>query len=215
MKTISTYVQNFMQEYPFLSKFLRQGIVNYKALARRIEPEISKAAGQKVSVGAIAVSLQRLKARDQDKLYTLIGRLRGVTVITGVSALTVTDIAAERALTTALFESTAQLDSAFFILVRSHVGMVFFVEKTVCSSLLKASNANYTVKETTTYAALIISREILHPTEVGGLSYPLQVLAEHGIAVKALSATFTEEVLFLDEAIADRAASVLRHAMWR
>ncbi len=52
MHTISKHVEDYMREYPFTSKFLRLGILNYKAMARSIEPEISKKIGEKVSIGS-------------------------------------------------------------------------------------------------------------------------------------------------------------------
>jgi len=205
MKTVSTHVEDYMMEYPFLSKFLRQGILNYKALARQIEPEISKLKGEKVSVGAIAVSLQRLKQRDQDKLYSLIGRLRGVKVVTGVKVLQSSPDVPFYELVARAAQSSKEFEDPFML----SIGNMLFVEKMVASVIAKEKI------DTASYTALIVTREITHVTEFGGLSYPLQVLAEHGVLVKAVSATFSEETIIVDEAAADKAASVLRHALWR
>ena len=208
MKTVSSYVDDFLREYPFLSKFLRQGVINYKALARHIEPDISKAKGEKVSTGAIAVSLQRIRARDKDKLVSLIGRLRGVHVVTGLVVFQPTEQIPLHVLTEKARSAAADYQDPFIL----PIGTLLFVEKMVASELIGTGASADTKAK---YTALIIERELLHDTEVGGLSYPLQVLAEHGLLVKAVSATFSQETLIVDETIADQAASVLRHAMWR
>jgi hypothetical protein len=207
MKTVSSYVDDFMKEYPFLSKFLRQGIINYKALARFIEPDISKMKGEKVSTGAIAVSLQRMHQRDQHKLESLIGRLRGVQVVTGLIVFAATDQMPMQTLYSRALKAGESFQDPFIL----PIGSLLFVEKMVAKELSPGVGLPAEAR----YTALIVERERLHETEVGGLSYPLLVLAEHGLLVKAVSATFSQEVIIVDEAIADSAASVLRHAMWR
>lgn len=215
MKTVSAYVEEYLHEYPFLSKFLRQGVINYKALARQMEPIISKKVGQRVSVGAIAVSLQRIKLRDQDKIYSLIGRLRGVTVVTGVSAYTSTDHSKTLQVLQELLTKDASITAPFVLTIRAHSEVLYLVEQTVANALFSSAADLGLSLQKDKQAALVVTRELLNNTEVGGLCYPLQVLAEHGILVNAASASFNEEVLILDESNADKAATILRHVLWR
>lgn len=210
MKNISSHVEDFMHGYPFLSKFLRQGIVNYKALARSIQPEISQRIGEKVSVGAIAVSLQRLHTRDKDKIYSLIGRLRGVRVISNVTACTFQDQAQVYQVMSSLYTDSG-LQQPFVVVMPTEEGALLFAERIAGEKFEHMTTLNKAEKLT----ALVITREITEDTEVGGLSYPLQVLAEYGILVRATSATFNEETIIVNEDSADQAASILRHAMWR
>jgi hypothetical protein len=212
MKTISTHVEEHMREYPFLSKFLRQGIVNYKALARFIEPDISKRIGVKVSVGAIAVSLQRLHYRDKDKLVNLIGRLRGVKVISNISVFSTQDREAAYAAAARLHRDKS-LEKPFATLFIGDEETLVLAEKFAA----EAFHGPAFHKEEIKLTALVVTREVFEDeqAEVGGLSYPLQVLAEHGVLIRAVTATFNEEIIAVEEAVADRAASILRHAMWR
>ncbi len=207
MKNISSHVEEFMKEYPFLSKFLRQGVVNYKALSRTIEPEISQRIGEKVSTGAIAVSLQRLHHRDKDKLYSLIGRLRGVRVVSRVAMYSVQDTARLYAYLADIYKNDA-IDRPFILVIPNETSVELYAEKLVDGIFVSK-------KSDLSLSALIVSRETTNKTEIGGLSYPLQVLAEHGVLVNAVAATFNEEIIIIEEYLTDRAASILRHSMWR
>lgn len=214
MKTVSTHVDDYLKLYPFLSKFLRLGVINYKALARHIEPEISTMVGQKVSVGAIAVSLQRLKKRDQHKIESLIGRLRGVTVVSDLVAYKVPDPAGTHKFLSIALDAESGLDKPFAVAVNSGTSDILFAEKSASDYLIKNHHLSL-MPEAGRYSALIVTREILNETETGGLSYPLVVLAENGILVVAVVATFAEEVIIVDDIDADTSAAILRRAMWR
>lgn len=214
MRKISGHVEDFMRGYPFLSKFLRQGIVNYKALARMIEPEISAKVGEKVSVGAIAVSLQRLHARDKDKIYNLTGRLRGVKVISNLTAFSSNNPSAIYKILSSL-HTAAHLHKPFALVLSTEPETVFLVEKSAKEPFYIHATQLGLLEQDLRFAGLIVSRERLSNTNYASLSYPLQVLAEHGIEVRAVSATFSEEIIIVEEVMADKAASILRHAMWR
>ncbi|MDB5184289.1 MAG: Aspartate kinase [Candidatus Saccharibacteria bacterium] len=203
-----------MQEYPFLSKFLRQGIINYRALARDMEPEISGRAGVKVSVASIAVSLQRLHHRDADKIESLIGRLRGVVVVSDISAITVAPEVPMYAIAAQLIADNRQIKNPFCLVLRGYAETTCLAEKALLPTLLRAVGPDVRQQQDN-LVALIITRELLHTTEVGGLSYPLQVLAEHGLLAREVTATATEEIITVDAALADQAAAILRQAMAR
>lgn len=214
MKTISKHVDEFMRSYPFLSKFLRQGIVNYKALARSIEPEISKSVGERVSVGAIAVSLQRLHYRDKNKLHPLIGTLRGVKVISNISVFSCSCIEIANSVFSHLLQKPLP-EKPFFMMLSADNEVMIMIEKFLVHELDDFVQQKQLVISKDGLAALVVTREIQSPTEVGGLSYPIQVLAEHGIMVDAVSATVKEQVLFVHNKAADEAAEILRRTLWR
>ncbi len=214
MKTVSEHVEDKMRESPFISKLLRIGLFNYKALARYMEPEISATIGEKVSVGAIAVALQRLHYRDKDKLINLIGRLRGVKVISNISVFRAPASVKYFKLLAAL-ESDETLDAPFFAVIRADTDVVLVMEKFVREKFLALGGSSDYKEEDVNLTGLVITRERVSGQEVAGISYPLLVLSENGIDAKAVSATHDEEIILVEEAVADRAAAILRHAMWR
>ncbi len=60
MKTISSVVENYIKNKPFLSTSLSEGIINLTSLSRRIKPEIESALKKKIRSGAIVMALKRI-----------------------------------------------------------------------------------------------------------------------------------------------------------
>ena len=60
MRTVSELIQQELNRYPFLMEALSEGVINVSALARNLQPVISKAAGKEVKEGAIVMAINRL-----------------------------------------------------------------------------------------------------------------------------------------------------------
>ncbi|RPG60858.1 MAG: aspartate kinase [Flavobacteriaceae bacterium TMED206] len=60
MKTISSVVENYIKNKPFLSTALSEGIINLTSLSRRIKPEIELKLRKQVRSGAIVMALKRI-----------------------------------------------------------------------------------------------------------------------------------------------------------
>lgn len=63
MTSIPAVVEGVIKKKPFLESALIEGLVNLSALARKIRPEVEKAAGREVNDGAIIMALNRLVPR--------------------------------------------------------------------------------------------------------------------------------------------------------
>ncbi len=60
MKTISSVVENYVKNKPFLSTALSEGIINLTSLSRRIKPEIELVLKKQIRSGAIVMALKRI-----------------------------------------------------------------------------------------------------------------------------------------------------------
>ena len=60
MKTISSVVENYIKNKPFLSTALSEGIINLTSLSRNIKPEIELVLRKKIRSGAIVMALKRI-----------------------------------------------------------------------------------------------------------------------------------------------------------
>tara|TARA_B100000575_G_scaffold267976_1_gene246524 strand:+ start:8205 stop:8864 length:660 start_codon:yes stop_codon:yes gene_type:complete len=60
MKTISSVVENYIKNKPFLSTALSEGIINLTSLSRKIKPEIEVILKKKIRSGAIVMALKRI-----------------------------------------------------------------------------------------------------------------------------------------------------------
>lgn len=61
MIKISTVVQDLVETSPFLTEALQDGLINVSALARRLQPEITKRLGKEVKESAIIMAINRLQ----------------------------------------------------------------------------------------------------------------------------------------------------------
>ena len=62
MRTISSVVENYIKNKPFLSTALSEGIINLTSLSRMIKPEIELVLKKKVRSGAIVMALKRISS---------------------------------------------------------------------------------------------------------------------------------------------------------
>jgi len=60
MIPVSEAVRNMMSETPFLEEMIREGLINYSSLARKLQPGLSRRLHKEVSVGAIVMALKRM-----------------------------------------------------------------------------------------------------------------------------------------------------------
>ena len=60
MKTISSVVESYIKNKPFLSTAISEGIINLTSLSRKIKPEIELVLRKKIRSGAIVMALKRI-----------------------------------------------------------------------------------------------------------------------------------------------------------
>lgn len=60
MIKISAITAQLIHQSPFIAEALEEGLINVAALARKLQPEVSKVAGKPVQTGAIIMAIQRL-----------------------------------------------------------------------------------------------------------------------------------------------------------
>lgn len=84
MKTISSVVEVYIKQKPFLLNSISQGIINLTSLARLMMPEIEKELGKDVKQGAVVMALKRLSEeldfRINHKLVRILKNIGEITV---------------------------------------------------------------------------------------------------------------------------------------
>ncbi|KGO90328.1 hypothetical protein [Flavobacterium suncheonense] len=75
MKTISSVVENYIKNKPFLLNGLSLGIVNLTSLARVMQPELEQEMDKEVKQGAIVMALKRLSEELEFKLNHKVERV--------------------------------------------------------------------------------------------------------------------------------------------
>lgn len=84
MKTISSVVEQYIKNKPFLLNSISQGIINLTSLARIMMPDIEKELGKEVKQGAVVMALKRLSEeldfRINHKLVRVLKNIGEITV---------------------------------------------------------------------------------------------------------------------------------------
>jgi hypothetical protein len=111
MKTISELVQRELNHYPFLMESLHEGLINVSALARNLQPIISREVGKQIKEGAIVMAINRLPAGGMQSIHKEIRSF----------ARQLTDIRVRSSLLDYTFINSASLIRAQAALL-SHVG---------------------------------------------------------------------------------------------
>src|SRR5262249_7750509 len=106
------------------------------------------------------------------------------------------------------------IKNPFCLTIRGHTETTFLLESSLTDDIEKLVGPKVH-KRQNKLVALIVTRELLNDTEIAGLSYPLQVLAEHGVLVIYVAATLQEEIIVVENNAADKATQILRNAMAR
>lgn len=90
MITIADRVRDWINLHPAYAKHMREGLLNYSALARQIKPELERASGERFSIEAVTLALNRAAKQDNQASYLDYSQFIGeVSVQSGLAALTI------------------------------------------------------------------------------------------------------------------------------
>lgn len=92
MKTIAQSVEQILKKQPFLEEALQQQIINYSALAEKLQNEVSTVLKKPVKTGAIMMALRRYQSpvgvSNNLKIQQAFKNLGDITVRSNISAFT-------------------------------------------------------------------------------------------------------------------------------
>jgi len=87
MITIKSHINEILKKEPFVLENIKNGLINISALARQIEPELSKKVGKKLNVNAIIMSIKRMEIEEIKKSRPLKKQLKKIGDLTVKSGL--------------------------------------------------------------------------------------------------------------------------------
>lgn len=205
MKTVSGHVEEYMKRRPFLSKYLRSGIINHRALARRVRPGIEQVIGERISLESIAISLQRLANQLQVDLQP-IGTLKGIHIISKLHLLTCRPDALQH------FLQTSESEHIIAVTSDTENTILLLRELPPEASLSKLSSVNFSVTKNLTGLKVELV-EARHREKVGSIIYPLNVLAQNNIPVVLNCSTEDSQLIVVEEEYVDKAVKLLRTSL--
>lgn len=87
MITIKNHIESQIKKEPFLLENIKNGLINISALARKLEPEISKITGRKINTNAIIMSIKRMEIDEINKSRNIKRQLKKIGALTVKSGL--------------------------------------------------------------------------------------------------------------------------------
>ena len=87
MITLKTHIDQLIHKEPFLVENIQNGIINISALARQLEPKLSKKVGKKLNVNAIIMTIKRMEIEEIKKSRPLKKQIKKIGDLTVKSGL--------------------------------------------------------------------------------------------------------------------------------
>ena len=87
MITIKSHIEKHLKKEPFLLENIKNGMINISALARKIEPELSKTIGRKINTNAIIMAIKRMEIEEINKSRKIKKQLKKIGDLTVKSGL--------------------------------------------------------------------------------------------------------------------------------
>jgi hypothetical protein len=211
VKTVSDHVHEYMKSRPFELRLIRRGVINYRALARHMRPEISKRKGEMVSIESIAIVLQRIHQTDKHIPTHPIGSLRGVHIISDLCGITFSVSPRLHEIVENIFRVYSRTNDHFIAFSRGQFEAMFIVDERIKDNVIAILGHQGVVIHDQLGA--ISTRQINDKSSLGTISYPLGVLSENSIPIETVIATTSEILVITKEIHLDNAAIALRSAI--
>lgn len=87
MITLKTHIDQLIHKEPFLVENIQNGLINISALARKLEPKLSKKVGKKLNVNAIIMTIKRMEIDEIKKSRPLKKQIKNIGDLTVKSGL--------------------------------------------------------------------------------------------------------------------------------
>ena len=87
MITLKTHIDQLIHKEPFLVENIQNGLINISALARQLEPKLSKKVGKKLNVNAIIMTIKRMEIEEIKKSRPLKKQIKNIGDLTVKSGL--------------------------------------------------------------------------------------------------------------------------------
>ncbi len=210
MRSISQHVQAIVEETPFISEVLSEGIGNNAAIARMIRKEVEKRVMEKVSEQAIAMALHRIP-RQKPQItfgFKFLKYISDITIRSNLTLFFVHNVPLEKRLFERLSKFERNYHYSVYGMTRGLVETLIVIRNDALPAMKRIfSKPSRVVQHVSSITMQLPSASMPVP----GVYYPiLKALAWEGVNVVELVSAGTELTLFVADADVDRALHIVR-----
>lgn len=210
MKTTAQIVRDYMQERPFLLKYIHMGVVNYRALAQEIAPSVNRKKGYEVSIESIAASLRRLQRPQTERSDNKLGNIRLRHVLPDLRLRPLPNNTAAPEIAAKLLTESIKHHPYYLGIVRVHDTAVVLYESGLQAHVDRIIPHG---TETQKHTGIVMQQRVALSEVEGWQSYPIEVLAQSGVTPLLIQSTATELLLVVSNEQAESALGLIHKAL--
>lgn len=194
MKKIAHVVRNILEKNPLFSKALGEEIVNFNALARKIQKEVEGEKLEKISVDSIAVALKRLVVEMKARIKTdqSIQPIQGINIRNNIRVVSYEKSTKILTQFQDLLEILEGTDNAFIHFDQGMRDASFIISEELYSPLKKLTKNELPIAEFADCALVSITLPHSSLDHPGVCSRFFELLAWHNINLISFFHTYAE-----------------------
>ena len=215
MKTISSVVENYIKNKPFLSTSLSEGIINLTSLSRRIKPEIESVLKKKVRSGAIVMSLKRISnSLEFVSTHKILKVLKNIGDITVRSNLIDYSFKVSDSLLSCQAKFLSEIDNPQLFFYTSSRGVT--ESNIIISNEMKAKMETYfekeiLIKKTDNLSSISIKLPVENISIPGVYYFIFQKMSWEGINIIEVISTSNEFTIVVDDQNVNDAFKIIKN----
>lgn len=213
MIKIADVVEELVRRSPFTTEALAEGLVNVSALARTLQPDVEKALGKTVKMGAIVMAIKRMPVgeltHEDRRLRTFFQKLSDISVRTNLLDYTFrnSDTLLERQ--AELLDLIRQSPQLFYTFSQGVSETTIIVEDIIEQRLESIFAGEKLLDKEQDLASVTLMLPVENRSLFGLYYYILKDLAWYGINLVELISTSNEFTIIVHQSDLDQAFSVL------
>lgn len=214
MKTIANCISEIIVSQPYLEEALSQKIINYSALAEKLNQQVEDMLGKPVKSGAILMALRRYvpptATKKSLRLQEVLASLGDITVRSKLIVFTFQNSATLIKNHATLLSSVGQNPHVFYTFSRGIHESTLIISSSEKDNIEKNFKNESTLNFQDNLSAISIRLPKGNNT-VAGLYYQIfKRLAWEGIALSELISTTNEFIILVEDHLVDKAFSVIK-----
>ena len=215
MKTISSVVENYIKNKPFLSTALSEGIINLTSLSRKIKPEIELVLRKKIRSGAIVMALKRISnSLEFVSTHKILKILKNIGDITVRSNLIDYSFKVSDNLLSCQAKFLSEIDNPQLFFYTSSRGVT--ESNIIISNEMKAKMENYfekeiLIKKTDNLSSISIKLPVENISIPGVYYFIFQKMSWEGINIIEVISTSNEFTIVVDDQNVNDAFKIIKN----
>ena len=215
MKTISSVVEKYIKNKPFLSTALSEGIINLTSLSRRIKPEIELVLKKQIRSGAIVMALKRISSSlEFVSTHKILKVLKNIGDITVRSNLIDYSFKVSDSLLSCQAKFLSEIDNPQLIFYTSSRGVT--ESNIIISNEMKEKMEAYfekeiLIKKTDNLSSISIKLPVENVSIPGIYYFIFQKMSWEGINIIEVISTSNEFTIVLDDKNVNGAFKIIKN----